>query len=105
MGVGDINAVGEGAKINWSDEVEELDIVVPSMGGKCPGWDDPHYWDRVEGDRVEENQVEGNLVARERKVVRVRKVVKLKKEKTYSHLMPICTYLAMKLDRRGTKSC
>ena len=104
MGVGDINAVGEGAKINWSDEVEELDIVVPSMGGKCPGWDDPHYWDRVEANQVakEGNQVakEGNQVAKERKVVKVRKVV-IKKEKTYSHLMPICTYLAMKLGQEG----
>ena len=97
MGVGDINAVGEGAEINWSDEVEELDVVVPSMGGKCPGWDDPHYWDRVEVNQVAK---EGNQVAKERKVVKVRKVV-IKKEKTYSHLMPICTYLAMKLGQEG----
>ena len=95
MGVEDINAVGEGATIDWSDEVEALDRVVPCYEeeGKCPGWDDPHYWARAEA----------NQVARKRKVVRVRKEVTIKKEKTYPHLMPICTYLALKLGQEEYK--
>ena len=95
MGVGD-------EKIDWFEEVEEWGEVGPSWDGegRAPGWDDPHYWSRLEVSKEERK------VVRERKEVKVRKEVRVRKEvtnKTYPHLMPLCSYMAMKLGEEGYK--
>ena len=95
MEVGDI-------KSDWFEEGKELGEVGPSWDGegKAPGWDDDHYWSRLEVSKEERK------VVRERKEVKVRKEVRVRKEvtnKTYPHLMPICSYMAMKLREEGYK--
>ena len=86
-----ITLADEGAKIMWADELEE--VLPPwEMDEVVPSWDDPH-WSRCKVKQVKP-------AARS---VRVRKTVHIKKEHTYPHLVPICTYLAMKLGEKGMK--
>ena len=94
MEVGDI-------KFDWFEEVEEWGEFGPSWDGegKTPGWDDDHYWGRLVVRKERK-------VVRERKEVWVRKEVRVRKEvtnKTYPHLMPLCSYMAMKLGEEGYK--
>ena len=86
-----ITLADEGASIKWADELEE--VFPPwEMDEVVPSWDDPH-WSRCKVKQVKP-------AARS---VRVRKTVHIKKEHTYPYLVPICTYLAMKLGEKGMK--
>lgn len=80
----------------WQWMQDHLDKLAGVPPPKLPmPNNDPHYWARLD--------VKRGRWKRERKVVRVRKEVTIKKEKTYPHLMPICTYLVMRLGQEGFK--
>ena len=72
-----INFADEGGRINWVDEVEKEDP---------PGW--------------------STYEMKQKKPARVRKEVKevrIRKETTYPYYVPVGSYLAMKLGKRGMK--
>ena len=70
-----INLAPEGGWINWSEEVEREDP--------------PKWWSTYE--------------AKQKKPLRVRKEVRIRKETTYPYYMPVGSYLAMKLGEEGTE--
>ena len=83
-----------GASIKWADELEE--VLPPwEMDKVVPSWDDP-YWSRCKVKQVKQ-------VKPAARPVRVRKPVHIKKEHTYPYLVPICTYLAMRLGEKEMK--
>ena len=75
---------GDGGWINWAEEVEVEDPI---------GW----YPDARVGKKVAEAVVKKPAQAV------VRRKMTLKKETSYPHLMPICSYLAMTLGQEGFK--
>ena len=83
---------GDGGWINWAEEVEVEDPI---------GW----YPDA----RVEKKVAEAVVKKPAQAVVKkpaqavVRRKMTLKKETSYPHLMPICSYLAMTLGQEGFK--
>ena len=88
---------GDGGWINWAEEVEVEDPA---------GW----YPDVTAKKKVEEvvvkkpakKKVEEVVVKKPAQAV-VRRKMTLKKETSYPHLMPICSYLAMTLGQEGFK--
>ena len=82
-----IKLANEGGRINWADEVEEVD----PLGARVPP---PSSWSKTEV--VQKKPAE--------KVrVRVRKEVTLRKEITYPHYMPLGNHLAMTMGKEGVK--
>ena len=82
-----IKLADEGGRINWVDEVEEVD----PLGTRVPppsGWSKTVVVQKKPAEKVR---------------VRVRKEVTLRKEITYPHYMPLGSYLAMRLGKEGAK--
>ena len=80
-----IKLANEGGRINWADEVEEVD----PLGARVPP---PSGWSTTE---VKQKKPAAK--------VRVRKEMTLKKEITYPHFMPLGSYLAMTMGKEGVK--
>ena len=80
-----IKLADEGGRINWADEVEEVD----PLGARVPP---PSGWSTTE---VKKKKPAAK--------VRVRKEMTLKKEITYPHFMPLGSYLAMTMGKEGVK--
>ena len=89
-----INCVGEGDG-GWFDWTEEVEVEDPI------GW----YPDARVGKKVAEAVVKKPAQAVVKKPAQavVRRKMTLKKETSYPHLMPICSYLAMTLGQEGFK--
>ena len=82
--------VKEGASISWADEMDEVAPAWDEVMGSVPAWEDP-CWSNV-------------VVPQVKKVPKVRREVRIKQEKTYSHLLPLGDYLVMKLGKKGLKA-
>ena len=80
-----IQLADEGGRINWADEVEEVD----PLGARVPP---PSGWSTTE---VKQKKPAAK--------VRVRKEMTLKKEITYPHFVPLGSYLAMTMGKEGVK--
>ena len=78
-----IKLADEGCRIDWSEEVEEVD----PLGTRVPP---PSGWSTIEQKKPAEKVK-----------VRVRKEVTLKKETTTPYFVPIGSYLAMKEGKEG----
>ena len=82
-----IKLANEGGRINWADEVEEVD----PLGTRVPP---PSGWSKTE---VKQKK------SAEKGRVRMRKEVTIRKEITYPHYMPLGSYLAMTMGKEGVK--
>ena len=82
--------VKEGASISWADEMDEVAPAWDEVKGSVPTWEDPCW--------------SNDVVRQVKKAPKVRREVHIKQEKTYSHLLPLGNYLAMKLGMKGVKA-
>ena len=101
MAVGEIKiTLGEaGGSINWVDDLDEEIPPWENMDKEIPHWD---TWDVKQVTPVE-RAVKVKKVVKTKKALRVKREVTIKKETTYPHLMPLGSYLAMRLGEEGMR--
>ena len=101
MAVGEIKiTLGEaGGSINWVDDLDEEIPPWENVDKEIPHWD---TWDVKQVTPVE-RAVKVKKVVKTKKALRVKREVTIKKETTYPHLMPLGSYLAMRLGEEGMR--
>ena len=83
----------EGGSINWVDDLDQEIPPWENMNVEIPHWD---TWDVKQGKAVE-RAARVKKVVKAKKALRVKREVTIKKEITHPHLMPLGSFLAIKL--------
>ena len=94
-----INMAEEGGSINWVDDVDEEIPPWEKVDMEIPHWD---AWDGKQAKPVE-RAARVEKVVENKKALRVKRVVTIKKETTHPYLMPLGSYLAMMLGEEGMR--
>ena len=94
-----INMAEEGGSINWVDDLDEEIPPWENVDMEIPHWDS---WDVKQVTPVK-RAVKVKKVVKTKKALRVKREVTIKKETTYPHLMPLGSYLAMRIGEEGMR--
>ena len=89
----------EGGSINWVDDLDQEIPPWENVNVEIPHWD---TWDVKQGKAVE-RAARVKKVVKAKKALRVKREVTIKKETTHPHLMPLGSFLAIKLGEEGMR--
>ena len=89
----------EGGSINWVDDLDQEIPPWENVNVEIPHWD---TWDVKQGKAVE-RAARVKKVVKAKKPLRVKREVTIKKETTTPYLMPLGSFLAIKLGEEGMR--